>query len=65
MRPRKPKPEESAEALKKEQEDSGQPATPPAREAIRRAEYEDAALLSEELEGAGEGKPMPEHDDEL
>lgn len=64
-RPKKPKPEGGAEALKKEQEESGQPATPPAREAIRRAEYQDAELLSEDLDGAGLGKPMPDHDDEL
>lgn len=63
---RKPKkPKLDSEALKKEQEESGQPATPPVREAIRRAEYQDAELLSEDLEGAGEGKPMPDHDDEL
>jgi hypothetical protein len=64
-KPRKPKPELDSEALKKEQEESGRPATPPAREAIGRAEYPDADLLSEELDGAGEGKPMPDHDDEL
>lgn len=64
-RPRKTKPQGGAEALKKELEESAQPATPPAREAIRREEYLDAELLSEDLDGAGEGKPMPDHDDEL
>lgn len=65
LKPRKPKPEGGAEALKKEREESRQPATPPAREAIGRAEYLDAELLSEDLDGAGQGKPMPDHDDEL
>lgn len=64
-KPTKTKPGADAEALKKEQRESGQPATPPAREAILRAEYQEAELLSEDLDGAGVGKPPPDHDDEL
>lgn len=59
-KPRKPKPGDDAEAPKKEQGESGRPETPPARE-----EYLDTQALSEDLEGAGDGKPMPDHDDEL
>jgi hypothetical protein len=54
-KPTKPNPGGDAEALKKEPEDSGRPAAPP----------EDAEALSEDLEGAGDGKPMPDHEDEL
>lgn len=58
---RKPrKPVDDAEALKKEREERGRSATPSARE-----ENLDMQALNEELEGAGEGKPMPDHDDEL
>lgn len=58
---RKPKPGDAeSEALKKEQRESGQPSTPPAREAIRKSEERDAERQSEEITGEKE----PELNDE-
>lgn len=52
----RPRADVEAETLKKEQKESGQPMTPPACEAIRNAEYQEAKRRSADLEGGGEEK---------